>query len=195
MSEYPDIVPPVVTSIPEGEQFRPYKRNEQLARGWAMPGTKGLEHRIGGLEKDSRCGAVSHDPDNHAEMVALRAAKVAKVADTLPTQEVMGEAQGDLLVIGWGGTRGHLQSAVEELQAEGHKVSLCHFNYINPLPNGVAEILAGFKKVVVCELNCGQFAGYLLQNFQNVCFEQYNKVMGLPFTVRELKEHFVSLLK
>ncbi len=195
MSEYPDIVPPVVTSIPEGEQFRPYKRNEQLARGWAMPGTKGLEHRIGGLEKDSRCGAVSHDPDNHAEMVALRAAKVAKVADTLPTQEVMGEAQGDLLVIGWGGTRGHLQSAVEELQAEGHKVSLCHFNYINPLPNGVAEILAGFKKVVVCELNCGQFAGYLRQNFQNVCFEQYNKVMGLPFTVRELKEHFVSLLK
>jgi 2-oxoglutarate ferredoxin oxidoreductase subunit alpha len=195
MKEYPAINAPIVTSIPEGEQFRPYVRNEKLARGWAMPGTKGLEHRIGGLEKDSRCGAVSHDPDNHAEMTALRAAKVAKVADELPTQGVFGAAEGDLLVIGWGGTRGHLQSAVEELQAEGKSVSLCHFNYINPLPNGVAEILAGFKKIVVCELNCGQFAGYLRQNFPDVKFEQYNKVMGLPFTVRELKEHFVSLLK
>ncbi len=195
MSDYPTITPPIVTSIPEGEQFRPYVRNENLARGWAMPGTKGLEHRIGGLEKDSRCGAVSHDPDNHAEMVGLRAAKVAKVADSLPTQEVFGEKTGDLLVIGWGGTRGHLQSAVEELQAEGQKVSLCHFNYINPLPHGVEEILGGFKKIVVCELNCGQFAGYLRQNFQQFSFEQYNKVMGLPFTVRELKEAFVSLLK
>ena len=195
MKDYPTITPPVVTSIPEGEQFRPYVRNEELARGWAMPGTKGLEHRIGGLEKDSRTGSVSHDPDNHAEMTRLRAAKVAKVADSIPAQDVLGEREGDLLVIGWGGTRGHLQSAVEELQNEGKKVSLCHFNYINPLPKGVEEILGGFKKIVVCELNSGQFADYLRQNFQQFSFEQYNKVMGLPFTVRELKEAFVSLLK
>ena len=108
---------------------------------------------------------------------------------------MFGEREGDLLVIGWGGTRGHLQSAVEELQNEGKKVSLCHFNYINPLPKGVEEILGGFKKIVVCELNSGQFADYQRQNFQQFSFEQYNKVMGLPFTVRELKEAFVSLLK
>ena len=128
-------------------------------------------------------------------MTRLRAAKVAKVADSIPAQDVFGEREGDLLVIGWGGTRGHLQSAVEELQNEGKKVSLCHFNYINPLPKGVKEILGGFKKIVVCELNSGQFADYLRQNFQQFSFEQYNKVMGLPFTVRELKEAFVSLLK
>ncbi len=195
MKDYPTINPPIVTEIAEGEQFRPYVRNEEFARGWAMPGTKGLEHRIGGLEKDGRTGSVSHDPDNHAEMTRLRAAKVAKVADSIPAQEVLGEREGDLLVIGWGGTRGHLQSAVEELQAEGKSISLCHFNYLNPLPKGVEEILGGFKKIVVCELNCGQFADYLRQNFQQFEFEQYNKVMGLPFTVRELKETFVSLLK
>ena len=128
-------------------------------------------------------------------MTDTRAAKVAKVADDIPAQAVWGDAEGDLLVVGWGGTRGHLQNAVDEMRKEGRKVSLCHFNYINPLPHGVADIFKRFKKIVVCELNEGQFANYLRQNFQEFSYEQYNKCEGLPFTVVELKKKFESLLK
>ena len=194
MSEYPEIVPPIVNEAPEGG-FMPYVRNENLARGWAFPGKKGLEHRIGGLEKDAVKGNISHDPANHQKMVDFRAAKVAKIADDIPVQEVYGDAEGDLLVVGWGGTRGHLQNAVDQMRAEGKKVSLCHFNYINPLPHGVREIFSKFKKICVCELNEGQFANYLRQQFQEFQYEQYNKCQGLPFTIVELKEKFESLLK
>lgn len=194
MKDYPQIVPPIIKEAPEGG-YMPYKRDEKtMARSWAIPGTKGLEHRIGGLEKDALKGSVSHDPDNHQLMVRSRAEKVARVVDYIPEQTVLGDAEGDLLVVGWGGTKGHLQSAVEALRAEGKKVSLCHFNYINPLPHGVEKIFSGFKKIVVCELNSGQFADYLRQNFQQFEYLQYNKTQGLPFTVRELKEHFNSLL-
>lgn len=194
MKDYPQIVPPIIKEAPEGG-YLPYKRDEKtMARSWAIPGTKGLEHRIGGLEKDALKGSVSHDPDNHQLMVRSRAEKVARVVDYIPEQTVFGDAEGDLLVVGWGGTKGHLQSAVEALRAEGKKVSLCHFNYINPLPHGVEKIFSGFKKIVVCELNSGQFADYLRQNFQQFEYLQYNKTQGLPFTVRELKEHFNSLL-
>lgn len=194
MKNYPQIVPPIIKEAPEGG-YMPYKRDEKtMARSWAIPGTKGLEHRIGGLEKDALKGSVSHDPDNHQLMVRSRAEKVARVVDYIPEQTVFGDAEGDLLVVGWGGTKGHLQSAVEALRAEGKKVSLCHFNYINPLPHGVEKIFSGFKKIVVCELNSGQFADYLRQNFQQFEYLQYNKTQGLPFTVRELKEHFNSLL-
>ena len=194
MSEYPEIKPPIVDDAPEGG-FMPYVRNEKLARGWAFPGKKGLEHRIGGLEKDAVKGNISHDPDNHQKMVKFRAAKVAKIADYLPKQEVYGDEEGDLLVVGWGGTRGHLQTAVDQLREEGKKISLCHFNYINPLPHGVRDIFKKFKKIVVCELNEGQFANYLRQQFQEFQYEQCNKCQGLPFTVVELKEKFESLLK
>ena len=154
MSDYPAIVPPIVAPRAEGEgEFMPYARNEKLARGWAFPGKEGLEHRIGGLEKDFLKGTVSHNPLNHQRMVEARAAKVAAVADFVPRQEVLGESSGDLLVVGWGGTKGHLQAVVEKMQAEGKSISLCHLTYINPLPNGLKEILAGFKKIVVCELN------------------------------------------
>ncbi len=194
MKDYPQIVPPIIKEAPEGG-YLPYKRDEKtMARSWAIPGTKGLEHRIGGLEKDALKGSVSHDPDNHQLMVRSRAEKVARVVDYIPEQTVLGDVEGDLLVVGWGGTKGHLQSAVEALRAEGEKVSLCHFNYINPLPHGVEKIFSGFKKIVVCELNSGQFADYLRQNFQQFEYLQYNKTQGLPFTVRELKEHFNSLL-
>ena len=155
----------------------------------------GLQHRIGGLEKDAVKGTISHDAANHQLMVRNRAAKVAKVADYIPVQEVYGDREGDLLVVGWGGTRGHLQNAVDELRSEGHKVSLCHFNYINPLPRGVREIFAGFRKIVVCELNEGQFANYLRAHLQEFAYEQYNKCEGQPFTVVELKQKFESLLK
>ncbi len=194
MKDYPAINPPIVNEAPEGG-FMPYVRNEKLARGWAFPGKAGLQHRIGGLEKDAVKGTISHDAANHQLMVRNRAAKVAKVADYIPVQEVYGDREGDLLVVGWGGTRGHLQNAVDELRSEGHKVSLCHFNYINPLPRGVREIFAGFRKIVVCELNEGQFANYLRAHLQEFAYEQYNKCEGQPFTVVELKQKFESLLK
>ncbi len=192
MADYPAIYPPIVEKS-EGD-FMPYARNEKLARGWAFPGKEGLEHRIGGLEKDHLKGSISYDPANHQEMTRTRAQKVALVADELPTPEVMGDKNADVLVIGWGGTRGHLQSAVEELQQEGKSISLLHFNYINPLPHGVEELLKGHKKIVVCELNEGQFASYMRQMFQNYTFEQYNKTEGQPFTIVELKDKFNSLL-
>ena len=193
MKDYPTIVPPIVDKAPEGG-FMPYVRNEKLARGWAFPGKVGLEHRVGGLEKDSVKGSISHDPANHQKMVNTRAAKVAKVVEDIPDQTVLGPQEGELLVVGWGGTRGNLQSAVMQLQEEGKSVSLCHFNYINPLPRNVREIFARFKRIVVCELNEGQFAGYLRQHFQEFHYDQYNKCEGLPFTVVELKEKFHTLL-
>ena len=173
----------------------PYVRDEKLARGWAFPGKVGLEHRVGGLEKDCVKGCISHDPSNHQKMVSTRAAKVAKAADDIPAQTVWGDPEGDLLVVGWGGTRGHLQNAVDQMRAEGKRVSLAHFNYINPLPHGVRDIFAKFRRIVVCELNEGQFANYLRQNLQEFRYEQYNKCEGLPFTIVELKEKFESLLK
>ncbi len=192
MADYPAICPPIVAEAPAEGEFMPYARNENLARGWAFPGKKGLEHRIGGLEKDRLKGSISYDPANHQEMTATRAAKVAKVAEELPAPTIEGAA--DLLVIGWGGTRGNLHAAVKRLQAEGKSVAHLHFNYINPLPHGVAELLGGHKRIVVCELNEGQFAAYLRQNFREFEFEQFNKCEGLPFTVVELEEKFNSLL-
>lgn len=193
MKDYPTITPPVVNDAPEGG-FMPYARNEKCVRGWAFPGKDGLQHRIGGLEKDALKGCISHDAANHQLMTDLRAKKIARIVDDIPAQEVFGERTGDLLVVGWGGTRGHLQAAVEKMQAEGHKVSLCHFNYINPLPKGVGEIFAGFRRIVVCELNEGQFAGYLRQSFQEFRYEQVNKCEGQPFTVVELVDKFEKLI-
>lgn len=194
MKDYPAINPPIATKTEDGGPFMPYKRNERLARGWAHPGTPGMEHRVGGLEKHFLKGSVSHDPANHQRMTDLRAAKVAKVQDFLPDQTVIGDEKGDLLVVGWGGTKGHLLTAVNAMRAEGKSVSLCQFNYINPLPRNVRDIFKNFKKIVVCELNMGQFANYLRMNFQEFEFLQFNKVQGQPFTVVELKDKFNELL-
>lgn len=194
MKDYPEIKAPIV---PEGtENYLPYERDpERLARRWAIPGKKGLEHRVGGLEKDFLKGSVSHDPLNHQKMVDVRAAKVAKVQDFIPEQEVVGESEGDLLVVSWGGTYGHTFTAVSELQREGKSVSLCHIHYINPLPKNIANLFKGFKKIVVCELNLGQMAHYLRTEHQEFNYLQYNKVQGLPFTVTELKEKFNQILE
>jgi 2-oxoglutarate ferredoxin oxidoreductase subunit alpha len=194
MSDYPTIVPPIVEEAPEGG-FMPYARNEKLARGWAFPGKEGLEHRIGGLEKDALRGSISHDPANHQKMVRTRAEKVARTADYIPEQEVFGAEDADLLVVGWGGTRGHLHTAVEQLQREGCSIALAHFNYINPLPRNTEQLLRRYGKVVVCELNEGQFAAYLRQEFEGLHLEQFNKTEGQPFTIVELTEKFSELLK
>ncbi|MCC8062292.1 MAG: 2-oxoacid:acceptor oxidoreductase subunit alpha [Rikenellaceae bacterium] len=194
MSQYPEIHPPVVTEVPDGG-FVPYKRDElRMARSWALPGSPGCEHRLGGLEKLDGKGCISHDPQNHQKMVNLRAEKVARVADFIPEQEIYGDKSGDLLVVGWGGTYGQLRTAVDAMRAEGKSVSHCHFSFINPLPKGVEKIFSRFKKIVVCELNMGQFANYLRMNFQQFAYLQYNKVQGLPFTVVELTDHFRAVL-
>ena len=190
----PDITIPYA-EYKEGEEYLPYERDEKLVRKWAVPGTSGLEHRIGGLEKLDKIGTVSYVPENHQLMTDYRQKKVALVANDIPEQELIGNDDADLLVVGWGGTYGHLLTAVHDMQAEGKSVSLAHFNYIQPLPKNTEEILRKAKKVVVAELNSGQFAKYLRQNFSNIEFLQYNKVMGLPFTVEELTNHFNTLLE
>lgn len=178
-----------------GEAYQPYARDpETLVRKHATPGTKGCEHRIGGLEKMNITGTISYVPENHQVMTDLREAKVAKIADYIPEQEIYGnENGGEVLVVGWGGTYGHLYSAVKELREEGKDVSLAHFNYINPLPKNTLDVLTKFKKIIVCELNLGQFANYLRSKCPGINFYQCNKVAGLPFTVVELKEKISEL--
>ena len=195
MSEYPAIVPPIVEPRKEGEgEFMPYARNEKLARGWAFPGKEGLEHRIGGLEKDRIKGSISHDPKNHQEMVTTRRRKVELVAEELPELKVFGADEADVLVVGWGGTRGHLNSAVKQMQQEGKSVAHLHFNYIYPLQKEAHDIMKRYKRIVVCELNEGQFAGYLRQQFQDLNIESYGKTEGQPFTVIEIKDKVNSML-
>jgi len=191
--DMPSITPNIAT---EGEEYLPYKRDDRtLARKLAIPGTKGMEHRIGGLEKEDITGNISYDGDNHEKMCKLREEKIQRIANIIPKQEVFGEEKGDLLVVGWGGTHGSLYSAVEKLQKEGLNVSLSQFNYINPLPKNTSEIFQNFKKIVVCELNNGQFVNYLRMKNQGIIFEQYNKLQGLPFTTAELEDYFKTLLK
>lgn len=193
MADLPDIEVPVVKD--NDPSFRPYNRRpDKLARYWAFPGQKGLRHRVGGLEKADVTGEVSHDPLNHQIMVKLRQAKLNKVADYIPEQEVIGDPSGELLVIGWGGTFGALVTAVEELREEGRSISLAQFNYINPLPANTGEVLKNFRKKIVCELNLGQFAAYLRSSHQGHEFIQYNKVQGLPFMITELKMKFNEIL-
>ncbi|WP_430814565.1 2-oxoacid:acceptor oxidoreductase subunit alpha [Carboxylicivirga sp. RSCT41] len=194
LEEWPSI------NVPKADvndkDWHPYKRDiEKLSRFWAVPGTPGLEHRIGGLEKDEHSGAVSHDALNHQRMVEIREEKVQKIANVVPELELLGDVDADTLVVGWGGTFGHLFTAVDELQNEGHKLALAHFNYIKPLPRNTHEVLKRYKKIVVCELNLGQFADYLTMNFPDIQTLRYNKVQGQPFTVVELKEHFKTLLE
>ncbi|MCU4177547.1 2-oxoacid:acceptor oxidoreductase subunit alpha [Carboxylicivirga sp. N1Y90] len=194
LKEWPAIEVPVAD--PNDKDWHPYKRDaEKLARQWAKPGVKGMEHRIGGLEKDIDTGDVSHDAMNHQKMVEIREQKVQKIAHHIPELEVLGDKDSDVLVVGWGGTFGHLFTAVDELEHEGHHFALAHFNYINPLPINTYEVLKKYKKIVVCELNLGQFANYLLMNFPDLEYLRFNKVQGQPFTVVELKEHFKTLLE
>ncbi len=193
MADLQNITPPLAKANDAG--YMPYKRNpETLAREWAIPGTEGLRHRIGGLEKENGKGNVSTDPHNHAVMTEMRRNKVNLVVNDIPEQEIVGDDAGDLLVVSWGGMQGAVLSAVKEMQAQGKKVSHAHFSYIMPLPKNTEKVLSSFKKVVVCELNEGQFANYLRMNFPQIPYLQYNKMQGLPFVVSELTEKFNQIL-
>ena len=188
-----DINPPIVEA--NDPNYKPYRRDEEkLNRFWAVPGTEGLRHRVGGLEKDNPSGNVSHDPLNHETMVKLREEKVQRVANYIPEQGLVGDDEGDLLIVSWGGTYGVMLTAVEKLQKEGKKVSLAHFRYINPLPKNSSDIFKKFKKIIVCEINNGQFVNYLKMNYPEFKYDQLNKIQGLPFLVSELEEKFVSIL-
>ena len=180
-----------------GENWHPYDRDEEsLARNWAIPGSAGLEHRVGGLEKDRVTGNVSYVPDNHEYMTKIRAEKVKRVQDYIPDLETEFAQEGDLLVIGWGGTYGSLHSAVKQMNSDGHtNIGFAHFNYINPLPKNTGDVLKKFKKIIVCELNSGQFVQVLRINFETIEFLQMNKVQGLPFANLELIQKFKSIVK
>jgi 2-oxoglutarate ferredoxin oxidoreductase subunit alpha len=193
IKDLPKIKPPIVK---DNSDYQPYERNpETLVRSWALPGQEGMRHRIGGLEKEDITGNVSHNPLNHEKMVGLREEKVQRVANCIPELKVSGEESGDLLVVGWGGSYGALVSAVKDCQGEGKKISLAQFNYIKPMPKNTAEVFSRFTKIIVCELNTGQFANYLRMTFPDFKYLQHNKIQGLPFMISELKEKFNQILE
>ena len=188
MSQYPEIKPPFASGLHLGDKFKPYERDpETLVRKWAVPGMKGYEHRVGGLEKNHD-GVLSNDPENHAAMVAEREEKIRRISKYIPELKVEGPASGKLLIVGWGGTFGHLLTAYHTLVQEGREVSFAHFEYIKPLPRNTEAAFAGFEKIIVCELNSGMFCAYLRGLFPDKDFRQYNKVQGQPFLVSELVE-------
>ena len=193
LDEYPAICPPYAPEAMKGH-YAPYQRNADTGvRYWAIPGREGFMHILGGLEKDSWTGAISTDPENHNLMCRLRAEKVAKIP--VPNVPVEGcAADADLLIVGFGGTYGHLYSAMKELNNEGRKVALAHFSYINPLPRNTEAVLRKYPKVVVAEQNLGQFAAYLRMKVDNFHPYQYNEVKGQPFVVSELVEAFKKIL-
>ncbi len=183
MKDYPKIVPPFAQPNTE---YKPFQRDpETLARRWAVPGMAGCEHRVGGLEKNHD-GVLSSDPQNHALMVREREEKVQRVANYIPELEVNGAESGKLLVVGWGGTYGHLLSAVQDVRKEGIDVSFAHFDYIMPLPRNTEEVFRKFDKILVCELNNGHFVNYLRGVMPQFKYDQYNKVQGQPFLVQEI---------
>lgn len=189
----PDVakLPKIKITHPEGadpdEPFMPYARDENLARPWAIPGTEGLMHRLGGLEKEDGTGNVSYDPANHQHMTDTRAAKVSRIAERIPDQDVYGETSGDVLVISWGGTYGSCHTAVRTCRNAGHSVSHAHLRYINPMPKNLGELMKGFNKVIVPELNTGQLRMLLRAKHLVDCIG-VNKIQGKPFAVSELVE-------
>lgn len=196
LSTYPEIKPPYVESNYQGEKpWKPYFRDpDSYVRYWAIPGVEGFTHRVGGLEKDSETGVISTDPRNHARMVGYRKEKIARIAHRLPQQEIIGDEDAELLVIGWGSTYGHILSAVEEIRAAGRKIAMTHFKYINPLPSNTAELIKRFEKVVVVEQNLGQFAAYLSGQISGLDPYKFNKVEGQPLKVREIADYLLHIL-
>ncbi len=194
LDKFPAIKPPYVPEELKGK-WTPYMRNEETdVRYWAVPGREGFQHILGGLEKDNKTGAISTNPENHDLMCRLRQAKVDKIE--VPDVEVLGDKDdADLLIVGFGGTYGHLHAAMDEMRAAGKKVALAHFKFINPLPANTAEVLKRYRKVVVAEQNLGQFAAFLRMKVDGFVPYQFNQVKGQPFIVNELVEAFDKIIK
>ena len=192
LAEYPAINPPFVPAELKGA-WTPYQRNGEGVRYWAVPGTEGFTHILGGLEKDNATGAISTNPENHHLMTQLRQQKIDNIQ--VPNVEVEGDKDdAELLIVGFGGTYGHLHAAMDEMRAAGKKVALAHFKYINPLPKNTEEVMKKYPKVVVAEQNMGQFAGYLRMKVDGFVPYQYNEVKGQPFNVTELVAAFIGIL-
>jgi 2-oxoglutarate ferredoxin oxidoreductase subunit alpha len=186
-SDLPTIEVKFKKALDEGEEkFLPYKRNEKGARPWAIPGTPGLEHRIGGLEKQAETGNVSYDSENHEFMVKAREAKVDKIADYIPLQTIdTGAEKGKVLILGWGSTYGTIKSAALHLQSQGKAVSHAHIKYMRPFPKNLGDILKNFETVVIPEINNGQLIKIIRDKYF-VDAKGYNKIMGVPITKQEL---------
>jgi 2-oxoglutarate ferredoxin oxidoreductase subunit alpha len=195
VSELPKVEPKYQTTPngPEGE-YLPYKRDAKLIRPWAVPGTPGLEHRVGGLEKDSLTGMVSYDGSNHEQMVKTRAQKIANVIEDVPDLAVDGPAKGDLLLLSWGGTYGSVRTTAEKLRAQGKSVAHAHLRWLNPMPKNLAAVLASYKKVVVPEVNDGQLAGVIRMRYPGVDPLQFNRINGKPIKVAELASFVLEQL-
>ena len=193
LDEYPAINPPYVPEQLRGE-WTPYQRNAEGVRYWAIPGREGFTHILGGLEKDNKTGAISTNPENHDLMTRLRQQKIDNIQ--VPDLEVLGDKDdAELLIVGFGSTYGHLHTAMDELRAQGHKVAMAQFRYINPLPKNTAEVLMKYPKVVVAEQNMGQLASYLRMKVDGFVPQQFNQVKGQPFVVSELVNAFMNILK
>jgi len=192
LKSYPTIQPPYVPEELKGS-WTPYMRNEEGVRYWAVPGREGFEHILGGLEKDDKTGAISTTPENHDLMTRKRQAKIDAIP--VPDLEVLGDKEdAELLIVGFGGTYGHLHAAMDELRAKGKKVALAHFRYINPLPKNTSEVLLKYPKVVVAEQNMGQLAGWLRMKVDGFVPMKFNQVKGQPFVVNELVEAFTQII-
>ncbi|PNE24547.1 MFS transporter [Tannerella sp. oral taxon 808] len=197
MNDYPDIKPNYVTNYHGEAVWKPYRRDkETFVRYWATPGMKGFAHRIGGLEKDFDTSSISTDPKNHQKMVQTRQAKIDKIADFIPEVEVLGDKDdAELLIVGWGGTFGHLHEVMDIMHRNGHKVALAHFRFINPLPKNTAEVLKRYPKAVVAEQNNGQFANYLRSKVDDFTPYRFNRIKGQPFIVSRLVEEFTHIIE
>lgn len=197
INDFPDIKPNYVSNYHGEAVWKPYRRNkETFVRYWATPGMEGFAHRIGGLEKDYDTSAISTDPKNHQKMVETRQAKIDKIADFIPEVEVKGDKDdADLLIVGWGGTSGHLHEVMDTMRRNGQKVALAHFRFINPLPKNTAEVLKRYPKVVVAEQNKGQFANYLRSKIDDFTPHRFNRVKGQPFIVSRLVEEFTHIIE
>ena len=197
LEEYPSITPPYVQKDfkESAESWKPYLRDEEtLVRYWGVPGTEGYMHRIGGLEKDYFTGVISSNPENHQLMVNTRKAKIKKIADFIPEQEVIGNKDADTLIVGWGGTYGHLLEVMMRIQDKDKKVALAHFRFINPLPRNTYDMLKKYKTIIVAEQNTGHFASYLLSQFDDIKVHRFNRVEGQPFSVSELVDEFIKIM-
>ncbi|MDD4696179.1 MAG: 2-oxoacid:acceptor oxidoreductase subunit alpha [Fermentimonas sp.] len=199
MEDYPEINPPYVDKYYNGsaEDWKPFLRNEETdVRYWGIPGTPEFMHRVGGLEKDRFTGVISSNPENHQFMIDIRQNKIERIADFIPEQEVMGDKDADTLIVGWGGTYGHLLEAALHLQDSGKKVAFTQFRHILPLPKNTHNLLKGYKKVIVAEQNSGQFAAYLSAKFQDLSnIRKFNRIEGQPFKVSELVKEFTKIME
>ena len=195
-SELPEIHPPLLNPSHIDEAWQPYTRKDSdMVRYWAIPGTEGAAHRVGGLEKDYNTGAISTDPVNHEKMVMARREKIERIANDIPALQVLEGDETDTILIGWGGTYGHLRTAAGELKTNGRPVDFTHFNYINPLPSNTSEVLHRYKRVIVAELNTGMFADYLQAKFPDLHIERINKIQGQPFLVSEIVDQVTKIME